>query len=62
MKTANTHGYAVGLIWEGNLGTGTINYSSYSRQFRVVIQNKPDLLGTADIAFRGEPDKHNPEV
>lgn len=61
MKTANSLDYTASLVWEGNLGTGTSSYSGYSRQFRVVIQNKPDILGTADTAFRGEPDKHNPE-
>jgi organic hydroperoxide reductase OsmC/OhrA len=61
MKTADPHEYAADLIWEGNLGNGTADYSSYSRRFRVLIQNKPDLVGTADVSFRGEPDKHNPE-
>lgn len=61
MKTADHHEYAASLIWEGNLGKGTADYSSYSRRFRILIQNKPEIIGTADAAFRGEADKHNPE-
>src|SRR5258708_11644075 len=55
------HQYATRVIWEGNLGGGTCGYGSYSRKYRMVIAGKPDLVGTADPAFRGEQDKHNPE-
>lgn len=55
------HEHASRLVWEGNLGDGTSGYASYSRSYRVVIAGKPDLVGTADPAFRGERDKHNPE-
>jgi organic hydroperoxide reductase OsmC/OhrA len=55
------HQYATRVIWEGNLGGGTSGYGSYSRKYRMVIAGKPDLVGTADPAFRGEQDKHNPE-
>jgi organic hydroperoxide reductase OsmC/OhrA len=55
------HRYTARLIWEGNLGEGTAGYASYGRQYRVSIEGKPDLAGSADPTFRGEADKHNPE-
>ena len=61
MGTGTAHLYATRLVWEGNLGTGTSAYAAYSRRFRVSVDNKPDLSGSADPAFRGEPDLHNPE-
>jgi organic hydroperoxide reductase OsmC/OhrA len=56
-----SHVYASRLIWEGNLGQGTASYTVYGREYRILIADKPDLLGTADAAFRGVPDRHNPE-
>jgi organic hydroperoxide reductase OsmC/OhrA len=61
MSTGSAHRYATRLVWEGNLGTGTSAYTGYSRRFRVSVENKPDLRGSADPSFRGEPDLHNPE-
>ena len=61
MSSAGTHEYAVGLVWEGNRGKGTSAYTSYDRRFRVTVDAKPDLLGSADPAFRGDPQLHNPE-
>jgi organic hydroperoxide reductase OsmC/OhrA len=55
------HKYSTRIIWEGNLGEGTSGYASYGREYRVVIAGKPDLIGTADPAFHGAQDKHNPE-
>ncbi len=61
MQTATRHDYDVGLVWEGNQGPGTRDYASYGREFRIVVRDKPDLIGSADPAFRGEPRLHNPE-
>src|SRR5260221_10902110 len=55
------HTYRAVLAWEGNLGEGTSSYQGYSRKWTAKIEGKPDLAGTADPAFRGEADKHNPE-
>jgi organic hydroperoxide reductase OsmC/OhrA len=55
------HHYQAHLTWDGNLGDGTTSYATYGRQYRVAIAGKPELHGTADIAFRGETAKHNPE-
>ena len=62
--TANqqhVHEYAARLIWDGNLGHGTSSYTGYSRRYHVEVAGKPELVGTADPAFRGEADKYNPE-
>jgi organic hydroperoxide reductase OsmC/OhrA len=55
------HEYKAHLTWEGNHGQGTAIYADYGRQYRVSIAGKPDLAGSADPAFRGDPEKHNPE-
>jgi organic hydroperoxide reductase OsmC/OhrA len=56
-----THEYAARLVWDGNTGTGTASYRNYGRNYRVLVSGKPDLAGTADPAFLGQADKHNPE-
>lgn len=55
------YAYAARVVWEGNLGEGTSSYARYGRNYRVIVAEKPDLNGSADAAFRGERDKHNPE-
>lgn len=55
------HAFAAGVVWEGNTGEGTAGYASYSRRYRVTAEGKPDLPGSADPAFRGDADRHNPE-
>ena len=55
------HRYALTLEWTGNLGTGTDHYRSYKRDHRISINGKPELLGSADPTFRGDPGRHNPE-
>ncbi len=56
-----SHRYRASLVWEGNQGAGTADYRSYGRQYRIRIDGKPDLLGSADPAFRGDAGLHNPE-
>jgi organic hydroperoxide reductase OsmC/OhrA len=53
--------YASQLHWTGNTGTGTASYTSYSRDYLLRVDGKPDLLGTADQKFRGDPTRHDPE-
>ncbi|MDQ6718539.1 MAG: OsmC family protein [Gemmatimonadota bacterium] len=55
------HEYRSRLVWEGNLGDGTSSYATYGRHYRIVISNKPDVLGSADPHFRGDAALHNPE-
>jgi organic hydroperoxide reductase OsmC/OhrA len=63
MTTAMKHAgdYAASVIWTGNLGEGTASYTAYGRDFTVVVPGKPELYGSADAAYRGSSDRHNPE-
>jgi len=53
--------YSTRLTWSGNRGSGTSAYTSYGREFHAGIDGKPDIDGSADPAFRGDGQKHNPE-
>ncbi|UCR90127.1 OsmC family protein [Mycetocola spongiae] len=55
------HNYELALRWDGNRGTGTSGYRDYGRDVRVSVAGKPDLEGSADRPFRGDPQKWNPE-
>jgi organic hydroperoxide reductase OsmC/OhrA len=55
------HTYTVALAWTGNLGSGTSGYREYARTHEVSVPGKPVLAGTADPAFRGQPDRWTPE-
>ena len=60
-KSKGTHEYRAHLKWEGNHGDGTSGYGVYGRGFRIGIEGKADLVGSADPVFRGDASKHNPE-
>lgn len=55
------HTYTARVVWEGNTGRGTAGYTAYGREHRVEIDGKPDIAGSSDPAFRGDPHRHNPE-
>jgi organic hydroperoxide reductase OsmC/OhrA len=57
----NAHDYKARLVWEGNLGEGTSTYTGYGRKYRLHIDGKPDLMGSADPIFRGDANVYNPE-
>ena len=59
--TNSEHNYKSHLVWDGNRGDGTSSYQTYGREYRIEIAGKPVLHGSADVAFRGEADKLNPE-
>ncbi len=59
--SAKAHEYSTRLVWEGNRGSGTADYRTYGRECRISVDGKPDLLGSADPMFRGDPERHNPE-
>ena len=58
---ARTHRYDAKVIWTGNRGAGTADYTAYGREYRVTMDHKPDILGSSDAAFRGDATRHNPE-
>ncbi len=55
------HNYFISLKWTGNKGTGTQTYRGYSRDHIILAEGKPELLGSSDSAFRGSPERYNPE-
>ena len=57
----NLHDYKARLVWDGNLGTGTTSYQGYGRKYRLSIDGKPDIIGSADPMFRGDANVYNPE-
>lgn len=55
------HNYNLTIKWTGNTGTGTSDYRVYERNHTIIVENKPDVLASADPAFRGDKTRHNPE-
>lgn len=55
------HLYQVSIRWTGDTGQGTRDYRSYERSFLISSNGKPDLFGSSDPSFRGDPAKYNPE-
>jgi organic hydroperoxide reductase OsmC/OhrA len=56
-----THSYGLRLAWTGNTGTGTTGYADYRRDTVATAGAKAELAGSSDPAFRGDPDRWNPE-
>jgi len=61
VKPKDDHTYRLRLDWQGDPAVGTSSYQVYDRAYRVRMAGKPDLPGSADPAFRGNPARHNPE-
>ncbi|PRX54597.1 OsmC family protein [Flagellimonas meridianipacifica] len=55
------HNYFTTIRWTGNQGKGTSNYKAFERSYIVSVDNKPDIHGSSDPAFRGDRTKYNPE-
>jgi organic hydroperoxide reductase OsmC/OhrA len=55
------HTYGLELAWTGNRGEGTTGYRAYGRDVTVRAAGKPELLASADPAFRGDAARWNPE-
>ncbi|AHD12862.1 peroxiredoxin [Pseudomonas sp. FGI182] len=55
------HQYEVQVTWTGNKGEGTSSYTAYSRNFSIEATGKMPFAGSADPAFRGDPQRWNPE-
>ncbi len=53
--------YRIVTAWTGNQGTGTSGYRDYNRNHVITVENKADILGSSDPAFRGDPTRYNPE-
>ena len=59
---ARTHTYAITTTWTGNRGEGTAGYRAYGRDHDLDTPGRPTLAASSDPAFRGEPDRWNPEL
>lgn len=59
--TGPEHVYTIDAEWTGNTGSGTSTYRDYSRDLTVRAHGKPEILGSADVPFRGDPGRWNPE-
>lgn len=56
-----SHLYSPKVTWTGNTGSGTSGYRSYSRDHVISVAGRPDLLGSSDPAYLGDPGRYNPE-
>ncbi len=56
------HTYDVRIEWTGNDGDGTKSYRSYRRDHSIAADGRPDILGSSDPSFRGNPARYNPEL
>lgn len=61
--TGREHHYRVDVRWTGNTGLGTSSYKAYARDHVIFSPgaDKPDIAGSSDPAFRGDPRRWNPE-
>lgn len=55
------HRYTLDVSWQGNRGTGTSGYRDYGREVHLAADGKPPIDGSADVPFRGNADRWNPE-
>jgi organic hydroperoxide reductase OsmC/OhrA len=53
------HEYRLTVDWHDE--PGTVDYRSYTRDHVVSAEGKPPLDGSSDRAFRGSPERWNPE-
>ena len=58
---AKEHHYSTQLSWTGNKGEGTSSYTAYDRDHVWRAGIKPEIAGSSDPSFRGNPHRYNPE-
>lgn len=58
---AKEHHYPVTVTWTGNTGTGTARMTGYARNHEISVKGKPVIPASSDPAFRGDPERWNPE-
>jgi organic hydroperoxide reductase OsmC/OhrA len=58
---AREHHFAARLVWTGAAAGPTRTYEGYARAWRIEVEGKPPLEGSADPVFRGDAAKYNPE-
>lgn len=55
------HTFIAAIEWTGNSGSGTSGFRAYERRYEISANGKPDIPGSSDPAFRGDPARYNPE-
>jgi organic hydroperoxide reductase OsmC/OhrA len=55
------HEFRARLVWTGAADGPTASYGAYSRRYRIEIDGKPPLEGSAAPPFRGDAALVNPE-
>lgn len=55
------HHYQLTVQWTGNRGQGTGGYRAYARDHEVTADRRPAIAGSSDRAFRGSPERWDPE-
>ena len=58
---SDQHHFESRLVWTGATKGGTTSYESYSREYRLDIEGKPSIRGSAAPPFRGDVALPNPE-
>jgi organic hydroperoxide reductase OsmC/OhrA len=58
---AKEHSYQMHLTWSGAAAGPVESYERYSREYRIEIEGKAPLVGSADPLFRGDESLLNPE-
>src|SRR3954453_20093786 len=56
------HRYETTSIWTGDRGRGTADYRAYERAHETSAGARPVLASSSDPAFRGDPQRWNPEL
>ena len=61
MSMNKQHHYKLTVKWTGNTGKGTSDYKAFERSHTVFVDDKAEIHGSSDPAFRGDKTKHSPE-
>ncbi len=61
MPRGKDHHYRLQLTWTGAEDGPAEDYKTFSRAHRAEFEGKASLAMTADTAFMGDPEIHNPE-
>lgn len=55
------HTYDVTVTWTGNRGEGTTGIKDYDRDLVISADGHPEIEGTSDPTYLGDPKRWNPE-
>lgn len=55
------HDYESRVVWTGNRGRGTADYTGYDRTWDIAVAGKPIVHCSNDPLLGGDPGKMNPE-